>query len=283
MRKTRFLSIVFFSGWILMFFLMAGCQKSGYTDFEDLPVVESYLFPDSSIMVKISQKIPYDTTLNLTLGDIDHLSIYITYNDQEYLLESLGEGIYIDQSGRIPVLEDSNYTLKFQYQGSSISSSTTIPSKPHDFIASAYTITFAQMDSANAMPPSSTSIDLSWTNSDESYYLVTIFCVDTNAVPTIKDSVPDNPVSSSMPLRGSDYELRPMMFSYFGKNRVILSHINPEYSTFYQGWMNNTQNYQEPPTNINNGLGIFTGINTDTLYIQVIKESRGLPRDSLIP
>jgi len=36
--------------------------------------------------------------------------------------------------------------------------------------------------------------------------------------------------------------------------------------------MSNTQNYQEPPTNIENGLGIFTGINTDTLYIEVIQD-----------
>jgi len=33
-----------------------------------------------------------------------------------------------------------------------------------------------------------------------------------------------------------------------------------------------TSKYQEPPTNIVNGLGIFTGVNTDTLYLNVIQQ-----------
>jgi hypothetical protein len=32
---------------------------------------------------------------------------------------------------------------------------------------------------------------------------------------------------------------------------------------------NTSLNISEPPTNIKNGFGIFTGINTDTLYVNV--------------
>jgi|GEM_PF-3446219 len=34
---------------------------------------------------------------------------------------------------------------------------------------------------------------------------------------------------------------------------------------------NNTQSYEEPPSNIRNGLGIFTGIHAGTLYVNVIQ------------
>ncbi|MGC8802585.1 MAG: hypothetical protein ACP5PS_02250 [Bacteroidales bacterium] len=56
---------------------------------------------------------------------------------------------------------------------------------------------------------------------------------------------------------------------YYGHNYVILYHLNPEYAALYKFSGNTSLNIKEPTSNIVNALGIFTGINADTLNIYV--------------
>jgi len=49
----------------------------------------------------------------------------------------------------------------------------------------------------------------------------------------------------------------------------VLYHLNPEYAALYKFSGNTSLNIREPTTNIENALGIFTGINADTLKIYV--------------
>ena len=115
-------------------------------------------------------------------------------------------------------------------------------------------------------------VEITFANPDASYYLTTVECMDTTLVPVYKDSIPANDMLSSQPVTGTQIDIHPMMIRYFGLNRIILYHINPEYSTFFMRQASTSQNYEEPPTNIVNGLGIFTGINADTLYLNVIQQ-----------
>jgi hypothetical protein len=114
-------------------------------------------------------------------------------------------------------------------------------------------------------------VEITFANSDNSYYLTTVECIETNLVPVYKDSIPANDMFSSMPVTGTQINIQPMRIRYFGMNRIILYHINAEYSKFFMHQASTSQNYEEPPSNIGNGLGIFTGINSDTLFLNVIQ------------
>ena len=154
------------------------------------------------------------------------------------------------------------------YKGTEVSSTTMIPSKPTSVTQSVTFIKMSQFDPDN--PTGSTHpepVIITFANIDASYYLTTVECMDTTLVPVYKDSIPANDMFSSQPVTGTEIEIQPMRIRYFG-----LYHINPEYSTFFMRQASTSQNYQEPPTNIVNGLGIFTGINADTLYLNVIQQ-----------
>lgn len=254
--------------------VLPGCSKNSDSSFTDLPVVESYLIPGSRVSVKISQKTPYLEEVAAPTTDISRLNVKILYHDMEYLLTSMGSGLYADTAGVIPVISDSSYTLSFSYNGLAVASTTIIPASPANFASSDTSITFAQLDFSSTPSPGSTvtPVTLSWSNTAADYYMITVQCIDSNAVSVIKDSIPEDSIFTSPPFNGDEAELRPMTFKYFGRNRVVLYHLNPEYSTFFSQPVSTTQNYQDPPTNIVNGLGIFTGLNTDTLYIRVIQK-----------
>ena len=52
-------------------------------------------------------------------------------------------------------------------------------------------------------------------------------------------------------------------------HRIVLFHLNPDYAALYKQSSTSTQHIATPPTRVVNGLGIFTGVNTDTLYVAV--------------
>lgn len=257
---------------ILTIFSFTSCQKSDDVNFEDLPVIEAYLSPGKNISVKISQKTPYEGTVDTTSTEFDHLAVYVVYGNKKYQLIPIGEGVYTDTLSVLPVFPDSIYTLQLVYHDLPVSSTTVIPLKPTDVTLSDSVISMYQIDPDD--PPNSQPdpVEISWTNTDESYYLVTVECLEANLVPIIKDSVPTNDIFASQPVTNSELSIQPMMFRYFGKNRIILYHINPEYSIFFMRQASNSQSFEEPPSNIENGLGIFTGINADTLYIRIIQK-----------
>ena len=57
----------------------------------------------------------------------------------------------------------------------------------------------------------------------------------------------------------------------FGTHQVIIFHVNLEYAALYETSGNSSLSLTEAPSNVENGLGIFTGISSDTLFFEVNK------------
>jgi hypothetical protein len=74
------------------------------------------------------------------------------------------------------------------------------------------------------------------------------------------------------PTNSNSEMLRTFDFQYFGKHRIILYHVLPDYATLYEQNSSSSLNLTNPSSSITNGYGIFTGLNSDTLYI-LVKES----------
>ena len=55
----------------------------------------------------------------------------------------------------------------------------------------------------------------------------------------------------------------------FGTYQIIFLRVNLEYTGLFGSSGSSTLSLEEPPTNIVNGLGIFTGVSSDTLYLEV--------------
>ena len=67
--------------------------------------------------------------------------------------------------------------------------------------------------------------------------------------------------------RKSNYYITTSDFSYYGQYKVILMSVNQEYIDLVNSDASNsnTEKLLNMPTNVVNGLGIFTAIQTDTL------------------
>ncbi len=242
--------------------------------FNDIPVVESYLIQSKPISVKITRKTPYDSNVALSDDNLDLLQVKILYNDQIRFIPSVGNGEYKDatffpQEGVI-------YKLEFEFNGQPVYSSTVILPKPINFKQSVTQLKMPGIDFSTRPPTRPAMPDpvrLTWDNNDNSYYMVVIENMETapTAINDYGDRVPPGRFFRNQPTQNNQYEIQSMHFQYYGRHRLILYHLNADYAALYNDTGNSSQNLTNPTTNIANGLGIFTGINADTLLLNVIK------------
>ncbi len=260
---------------LLLIFLFSifiiGCKKEENKEFTDTPVIESYLEPGNFLMLNVTRQIPFSSNVVYASDDINNLVINTTYNNSLHLLSSLGDGTYVDSSTRVS--EGVNYNLTFTYNSKNVSAYTYIPSKPQNMTLSSTTITIERMDTTSG-PPTGTMpdpIEITWSNSDASYYLVLVENIETTLDPIrdFGDKEPPGNRFRKSPTNSASEEIRAMDFQYYGTHRIILFHVLPDYAALYNQNSTSSQNLTNPSTSIVNGYGIFTGLNSDTLFVEV--------------
>lgn len=265
---------------VLVFAAVASCNKKDNSEFSDIPIIEGYLRPGGYAKLTVSRQIPFSSDVTYSSDDIDNLSITIRNNNTDYVMTPLGNGSYIDSS--LVILQGERYDLSFMFNSKHVQAYTTIPEKPADFEESATSISVMRMDSTSVptggggqwtMP---TPVDLTWSNDDGSYYIVVAENMESvlDPVRDFGDST-DIPKGrfNKAPTTSSGLEMRPQEFTYFGRHRMILYHVLPDYASLFDQNSSSSLNLTNPSTSITNGYGIFTGLNADTLYLTV-KEAK---------
>jgi hypothetical protein len=251
---------------------IAGCKKEEDTGFTDIPIIESYLSEGDYLNIRVSRQIPFSSNVSYSSDDINHLTINVTRNNINYTLQALGDGKYIDSS--LIVAENDFYNLSFNFNSKNVSAYTTVPSKPQNFAESVSEIELERISSSSGPPSFGTQpdpVNLTWDNTDGSYYLVLIENIETTLDP-IRDFGGNTPPGNRFrksPTNASSTEINSMEFQYFGTHRIVLYHVLPDYASLYDDNNTSSQNLTNPSTSIVNGYGIFTGLNSDTLFIEV--------------
>lgn len=272
--------------WISMMFVSCSEVENGFVENTPKPVIEGYLIPGAPISLSVHREIPYSAdSLANKEEPINGLKITIIGPISSINLLSKGEGLYVSTSN-FPILVGKSYSLKFEYLGKVISATTIIPSKPVGFKADKNLITRQAIDlSAGGRPQggfggagaAANNIALSWTNPSNDYFMSIIENIEIKPIEIVK--LPIDPTRvfpnrrfRNQPIQGTSVEIRAQSFQYFGIHNIILFKLNSDYVALYQRSGNTTQNISTPPTSILNGLGIFTGVNADTLKVRVLPE-----------
>ena len=257
---------------ILGIAVLGSCSKELMTPItgDNTAVVESYLYAgDTAITVYISKIIPYSDDTSDMKEMIPGMGVFINGNK----LSEIGDGIYRLKLMDGKVTAGATYNLQVEYGGKSLSSQTIIPDAPKDFKTSASYIYTDRVTSGTGGPPSRIDpVELSWTNTDGSYYYLVVKYLEASPDYINGDmALADFQfVQSSTPTQESTYRLDQRNINCFGTYMILLYKVNPEFNDVFTKNGSNSNNLVNPNTNITNGYGVFTGMNADTLYLEVI-------------
>ncbi len=254
----------------------------------DKPVIEAYIAPGKSVTMKVFTEIPYLNADSSYSKPINGLNIKISNSSgNSFVLNSEGEGVYNSNNKELIGPSGTLVGMSFTYNGRNISASTVIPPKPIGFTTDLNEITRVARDFSKGPPtgggpggfgqePRQT-INLAWKNSDNVYHFVAAQSLEQNPTPvTIQPTNGNNNLRpqrrfNNQPIQASQSSLQSQSFEYFGKYALILYRLNPDYAALYVNNNTSSQNIATPISTITNGLGIFTGINADTLVLNVKK------------
>lgn len=264
---------------LLVTLLTTACTKQGTVSFGDTPIIESYVMADAPFSFLVTHQIPFDSEVEYTDEELESIVLSIIYQNKEYLLSPLDSGLFVDSTLKPAAGEEISFS--FTYKDKEVSGSTSIPAKTLIDDLSTASVYVTKRDSNSVFTPGGGAedpVELSWTNSDGSMYLVVIENIEDDPEPVQEfydedGELIDRPAFSfrKQPTTSDLEQIRPMEFEYYGTHRIILFHVLSDYATLYESTNTSSQNLENPSTNIANAYGIFTGLNSDTVFIEVKK------------
>lgn len=257
---------------IILWMTLSACQEIELQTVDpDVAVVEAYITPGNQIQVRITRQLLFETG-DTTITYLNDLDVQVSDGINWYSLVNQDSGVYVHTQMQIE--SGAVCSLAFTYRDKEIIAETNIPAKPEDFVSSESSI--EAFSFTDGVPPQmSDPIELSWSNPDADYFLIVVENIEDN--PTLINDIDEDedrpqPSFRNTPTQGDSQELNVQMFSYYGTHQIVLYKLNPEYAALYEQLSATSLDISAPPTNIENGLGIFTGINSDTLYVEVVSK-----------
>ncbi|TZF81325.1 DUF4249 family protein [Pedobacter sp. BS3] len=255
---------------VLALLSLSACKKTDTVDMDNYnkPAVEAYLVPGKAVEVKVyEQKALQDTS---AYGQpISGLQLTVSDGTQNYTLTETTAGVYTIDDAQF-VKEGTTYTLAFIYLGKEISAQTTVPGKPQGFTLSADTFEIPSFGWSTV--DTFKTIQVTWNNPDAAYHVLVFRNQDAYPTPVGFGSIENGNYHVEINAeQTSSYEIQPMTFRYLGHYKAILYRVNKEYIDMLDNNGTSSQNLTNPPTNVKNGLGIFTAMQADTLDLNVVK------------
>jgi len=258
--------------------LFSSCTEENITPESDydIAVVQAFLEPDQEVSVHISKMIPFTEEEYTGETTIDSADVFVNYNGTEYLLSPvIGEpGKYVSLDTTLKANSGDSYNLSFDYNGYVVTSNTTIPSIPAN-VALSSSVLYVD---PNVIGPGSVQnpIIVSWSNPENAYHLIVVEYLESEYNPIIENLDSTNfdqfRKVSTEPILETSYDLKArQQMMFYGTYKVNIYRINEEYVNLYENVSQSSLNLTEPLTNIENGLGIFTGVNLVSLTLEVIE------------
>ncbi len=262
MEIRRYFFGVCFAG--LMSLGLGGCKKDN-TAAASLPVVEAYLYAGHPIKVKLYQQKSLTDTAKYGAA-ITGQQLLISDGSQQVQLTELVKGTYTYSDSSF-LVAGRTYTLTFNYQSRQVLAKTVMPFKPTHFAT--------QHDSVHYAHSSTPSVKIdtlnkfTWDNPDSLNHVLVFDNIDDSFFP-VNGGFVRNGASNIFSInteRKSVYYVANNSFPYYGHYQVVLLSVNQEYIDLMKSNAlgSNSQNLLNIPTNVNNGLGIFTAMQSDTL------------------
>ncbi len=262
--------------------LLAGCFDTELV-FEDQykAVVEAYLYVDRDISkINISSMISFGE--DSTGGDkITDAQVLLGRSKEEWRYahdDAIPGTYYLDEC---PVLVPGDtFRLMVELDDAVLTAETVIPETPATVAMSSSTVYIPKVADMREfrsieMPDP---VELTWNNPGADYYFFNIQNIESYPLPIMPDPPVNSPFAHggfvfqmvTRPTNNNFYSISVRELTHFGTHRIVVTRVNEEYVYLYNSQDQDTRELNEPYTNIENGLGIFTAFNSDTLYLEVV-------------
>ncbi|MBD3274441.1 MAG: DUF4249 family protein [Candidatus Marinimicrobia bacterium] len=245
-------------------------------------VVEAYLYADEKVDdIRLTSTVALDAD-TINPDPITGAQVRLWKNEKSYdLTESTAEdGFYYYPHDDLQIQNGDQFALDIVYNDQILNARTTVPEPPANVSVDNDTIEYGfpgfgggWRRFGGSQTAEDTVINIStvrWENENDDLFYLVLKNVEEDPEPIESEFRFTFPRTFiSQPTRVDSFLIRSNMNTHYGKHKITLYKINQEYADLYAERNQDSRDLNEPPTNIENGLGIFTAFNSDSLFIYV--------------
>jgi hypothetical protein len=230
-----------------------------------MPVVESYLQEGAdTVNVKLYSMEVYLKDDYLLSKPVGGLSLKI--NGME--MQEISAGTYFLHLGEDTIRGLKDYDLSFEYLGTTVSASTSVPQPVANLRIEPEYITRSSSSYFYFDTADTTEIRLTWDDPDGSYYQVYIESPASSDMPSF-DGGTQFRRRMMQPFRGGSYTTSEREFMSTGKYSIYVYRVNKDYADLYE--RTGSTDLANPASAIHNAFGIFTAMSVAGVQFQVIE------------
>lgn len=262
------------------------CEEENLNNIaENQFVVEAFLYANEPINdVRIKTTFPLADEED-TSSPINDAEVTLIKGGQTYTLEPAGDqGFYYYQGSDVKVETGDLFQLEVEHNGITARAETIVPTPTTGLRISEDTIKVPRLplsagrDSIVAAIRTfleGSSVTANWDNPDQELYFM--------VVETVKDTIDPifpGPVLDALerfrfvsePTDEASLQFLAGTLVSFGTYAVKVYHINQEYAQLYENRQQDSRDLNEPPSNVENALGVFSAFNSQEVYFEVVRE-----------
>ncbi len=269
---------------IILLIFLSSCEELETPNLNQF-VIEGFITADFNIDdIKVKETV----SLNDEITDvpISDAMVRVITDEQEVILDfDAATGKYIDATNSLLVEVGKEYGIEVIADGTVAISNTVVPEKPTGLALSRDTLYIP------TLPLNITIIEeigrlfeeevstISWEGTPGRYYYVVIETQESELDPLLPPEIPAQSRELlgsfrfiSAPSESTSFNIIGIALQTYGRHVAKVYSVNQEYVDLFNSETQDSRDLNQPPSNINNGLGIFSAFAVDSLEFIVLRE-----------
>jgi len=275
----KYISTIFL---LLILTSLTSCLEVEELDIEDNFVIEAFLYGGETIDdIKLKTTYTLDAPEDLS-EPITNASVILQKDGIAYELESSADqGFYNYNGNDLTVSSGDKFQIEVNFNNRIATAQTTIPSPPTGV---AIDVAIASIPRITVLNPSALLqlrqalsdllINVTWDNpNDDWHYIVVenIEAIQDAIFPAQLEEALQNFRFVSEPTQNDIQVVIGAGLRHYGTHKVTVYRVNQEYADIFENRTQDSRDLNEPPSNIDNALGIFTGFESESVFFEIVE------------
>ena len=259
--------------------LATGCDSTSVSsDPGDEIVVEAFLFAGEPVDdIRLTEVLGLQAE-DLTQVPVTDATVSLFKEGRRFeLTHTDSDGVYAYVGSGLTIEEGDVIQLEVLNGDQVITSETTVPGPPDDLTLSDVVLGIPQIGAGGGGGPGGSggrpdpsrfesSLTLTWTNPEaDHHYVVVEAAIEGEPNYILPEFIRERFEGFqfiTQPTTENFYDIRILDLEIYGRHRAILYRVNEEYADLYENREQDSRDLNEPPSNIEGGLGVFTAFNS---------------------
>ncbi len=266
----------------LILIYVSGCTESSpLISDEDLMVVWGFVYANEPITdIKLTRTLPLDADSSSEFSTINDAEVAVIVNGDRFECElaSGDSGIYQYLANDLSINSGDQTSIEIEWQGQSIKGESTVPQPPSGLELESNIMEIPNFSDRQSFmewrQSENQEVVVTWeTESEDDWFYVVLKNLEQNPTPIEINSTFSERMREIIfpPVQDNSYRIRLPLIKFLGLHEIQVYRVNREYVDLYESRAQDTRDLNEPLTNIEGGLGVFSAFNSSKINMTVIQ------------